>query len=246
MPSTTCYCGTPIAGPDRDAQVAAGVAHFREAHPEVALTEVQIRNHVERADQLTGPSERLTSIGTVEVVPITPDRLDDVLAFFDTDAFADNPNWASCYCMAHHEPDEEAWGRRTWQQNRFDLAERIRNGTTTGTLAYVDGKLAAWLNASPRRAYPEHCTRTAEDDTTGHVECFVVATPYRGHGIARQLLAEALGVLRDQGCSVVTGRPARDPQNAGSAYHGTLPLFRAAGFDVDDTGERRVTVRRRL
>lgn len=246
MPSTRCFCQAEIAGADRDEQVAAGVAHFASAHPQLPLTATQVRNFLEREEQLTGPTARLETIGEIDVVPVTPDRVDDVLAFFDHDAFADNPGWASCYCMAHHEPDEAAWRERPWQQNRADLADRIRAGTTTGSLAYVDGRVAAWCNASPRREFPEHRTGSAEDDTTGHVECFVVAPPYRGHGVARRLLAGALGALADAGCDAVEGRPVQHPRDEKQSYHGTVPLFEGAGFEVGESDGTRVQVRRRL
>ena len=245
MPSTSCFCGFDIAGDDRDAQVATGLAHFTEAHPQLGLTEVNIRSYCERVEQLSGATERLESIGDVSVVPITADRIDDVLAFFDADAFADNPAWASCYCVCHH-VDGATWSQRSWQQNRADLPELIRSGRLTGTLAYVDGKVAAWLNASPRSSYPEHVTGSADDATTGHVECFVVAPPYRGHGIARSLLAEALGVLRDGGCTAVEGHPVAEPRDTGAKYHGTVPLFEGAGFEVGEVVGTRVEVRRAL
>jgi hypothetical protein len=34
----------------------------------------------------------------IEVVGLSPANLQAFLAFFDHDGFADNPEWASCYC----------------------------------------------------------------------------------------------------------------------------------------------------
>ncbi len=35
----------------------------------------------------------------IDVRAISPGQLRDFLAFFDHEAFADNPKWASCYCQ---------------------------------------------------------------------------------------------------------------------------------------------------
>lgn len=235
MPSTRCYCQAELSGDDRDAQVAAAVEHFAAAHPDFPLTEVQIRNYLEREEEQTGSTDRLDEIGDVEIVPIGPERLGDVLAFFDHDAFADNVGWASCYCMAHHVPDAE-WSQRSWQQNRSDIAERITSGTTTGVLAYVDGRLAAWCNASRRDAFPDAAGGSTDDERTGFVACFAVAPPYRGHGLAKRLLTAALDELRRLGLEVVEAHPAVELRGPGSAYRGTVPLYEQAGFTTTAVG----------
>jgi hypothetical protein len=35
----------------------------------------------------------------VQVQPVSPELLPDFLAFFDGEAFADNPKWGFCYCQ---------------------------------------------------------------------------------------------------------------------------------------------------
>ena len=37
--------------------------------------------------------------GPVEIRELTPELLADFLGFFEGEAFADNPGWASCYCQ---------------------------------------------------------------------------------------------------------------------------------------------------
>ena len=110
--------GAEISGADIDEQVAAGVAHFADEHPQIGVTATGVRNFIEREPMLTGGTERLDTLGEVSVVALGPERVDDVLAFFDRDAFADFPGWAGCYCMAHHFPDEAEWADRSWQRNR--------------------------------------------------------------------------------------------------------------------------------
>jgi hypothetical protein len=95
----------------------------------------------------------LSGIGEVTVYPVTEDRVDDWLRFFDRDAFAGNPDWASCYCLEPHVPATSEQPERAWRETRATMAARLRGGTTFGYLAYVDGRLAGWVNASVRSDY---------------------------------------------------------------------------------------------
>lgn len=229
---TTCSCGAVLTGDDLDAVVEMGVGHFGEAHDQLGLNEIQIRNWVEVDQMIDGPKERLDEIGDIEIRLVSPETRDDILEFFDRRAFADNTGWGMCYCMYHHVgggPDGE-WPRRTWQENRSDLATRIDAGSTKGVVAYVDDVLAGWCNASARDQYPFRSE--PPDDGIGYVACFVVAPPYRGHGVQRALLAGAVGMLADAGFETVEGRPIREPKSAGSAFVGTLSLFESQGFEI--------------
>jgi GNAT superfamily N-acetyltransferase len=250
MPSWTCdECKVELAADDFDDHVTMVHGHFTEAHPQYGLTELQVRNYLERMAMLSPDTERLEEIGDVEVVPLGAEHVDDVLAFFDRDAFAGNPAWASCYCMAHHVPggeESDEWGQRSWRDNRHDLSERIRRGDTKGVVAYCDGQLVAWCNASPRCQYPGYARDDGADDTTGVVTCFVVAPTHRGHGLARRMLATALEEFSAAGATAVEAHPANDPQWPGAAYRGTIPLYEEHGFAVVHEGERATVVRRDL
>lgn len=229
---SSCFCGVILTGGDMDALVADGVNHFDSTHAELQLTEIQIRNYLESEKRIDGPVKRLDDIGDVEIRPISSETRDDIIEFFDRRAFADNPAWGMCYCMYHHIGGDASgpWPGRTWQQNRSDLASRIDAGTTTGVVAYVDGVLAGFCNASARS---EYATRSQGDDEgVGAIACFVVAPPYRGHGVQRALLDGAVGQLASLGFEVAEGYPIREPKDSGSAFVGTLGLFEKQGFEV--------------
>lgn len=118
-------CGTEVGGEDLDGLVGAVLNHIREAHPDLELTEGNVREYLEAEDRLSDATERLDEIGAVEIYPVTPGRLDDFLAFFDLDAFAGNPAWAGCYCMCHHVEGAD-WPARRAAENRADMCDRIR------------------------------------------------------------------------------------------------------------------------
>ena len=245
-----CFCGAEIdLGDDRESEVAAWHAHFSEHHPQFGITVTQVRNRIERVEMLAPVGERPAEVGDVEVVDLAPERVDDVLEFFDRHAFADNPNWASCYCMAHHIEGGElgsAWGERTWQQNREELAERIRSGDTSGVLGYVDGALVGWCNSSRREQFPHYATGE-RDDRACVAACFVVRPEFRGRGVGNRLLAAAIDQASRAGLEEMEGRPHPEPPDAGAAYRGTVELFTRMGFErVGDDGSHTAILRRRL
>jgi GNAT superfamily N-acetyltransferase len=215
-----------------DELVSVGVDHWGSIHPEYELTRVSIRNYLEAEQRIDGPTERLDEIGEIVIKSVGTDVADDVLEFFDRRVFAGNPAWGMCYCMFHHLGGRYAgdWPDRTWQQNRADLSVRIDNRGTTGVVAYVDGVLAGWCNASAREAFPS--LTDGADEEIGSIVCFAVAPPYRGHGVSRRLLEAAVQLLAEQGRKVVEAYPVAEPPDGTTAYVGTLALYQEAGFDV--------------
>jgi GNAT superfamily N-acetyltransferase len=235
MTSYTCdFCEQTLDAADEAALIQLVVTHFQEAHSEYGIGETAVRNYFAAFHRLTGATERLDEIGSVETAPVGPERLDDILSFFDRDAFAGMPEWAACYCMYHHLP-HDMWEDRTWEENRGDLGDRITSGATTGVLAYSDGKLIGWCNASLRRELPARAGGTEDDGTVLVTSCFQVAPPYRGHGVARRLLDAAIDLARELGCSAVEGFPNPKPEATNpEAFPGPAALYRSAGFDVED------------
>lgn len=232
MPTSTCVCGARIEAGDVDGLVAGYLKHAADAHPGLDLTEGNVRDYIEAEQRMTGGTERFDDIGAVEVHEATPDRLDDLLRFFDHDAFAGNPAWAGCYCMAHHVSADSDWGGRRAAENRSDLVQRVRSRTTTGLLAYADGRPAAWCNASPRSAFPHYAGRDDHpDDEVGSIVCFVVAPPYRRHGLASRLLEAACGSFASRGFRLAEAYPAPEPRGDAGAYHGPLGMYLGAGFE---------------
>src|SRR5689334_13990190 len=67
------------------------------------------------------------------VKELTPSLRDDFLLFFDHVAFADNPDWADCYCYPYHFAD------RGKAENRRAASNQIEESRIQGFLAYRDG-----------------------------------------------------------------------------------------------------------
>lgn len=228
--SMICHCHAVISAEDTDSLIAPVKSHYDQAHPELRLTMANVRNYLESEDRSTGPTERLETTGEVEVRSITPDSAADVARFFDLDAFPDNPAWGACYCMFFPRggKSNENWGEEPWQENRKDQMARIRSGKTTGMLAYVDGRMVGWCNATARGELPG--LGDGADDGVASVVCFAIAPPYRGHGIATRLLEGVVADFGDLGFARLEAYPVRDPEDERAAFHGSLDLFTRVGF----------------
>ncbi len=187
----------------------------------------------------------------VVVRELTPERLGDYLQFFDNDAFTDNPHWAGCYCMFYHFAGPDGtWANRTGAENRAEKSDLIRAGRAGGLLAYVDGRPVGWCNASRRTdlaALQDSPTLPGEDARDiGSIVCFLVAPGYRRQGIARELLDAACALFEHQGLRIAEAYARKEARSDAEAYHGTVDLYREAGFTEVREQDGFVLMRKRL
>ena len=248
-----CFaCGALVEADDSDACADAFVAHGQQTHtwsyPEEAIRNYA-RNYADATARLTGGTERLSGIAEVIVHPVTDDRIDDWLRFFDHDAFAGNPDWAACYCLEPHVPatpeDPSAHGgrhARPWPQ-------RLRGDTTFGYLAYVGGRPAGWVNASLRSDYGLY--RLVDPDgpeprSVIGVSCFVVAPTIP---TARRRLGAARSRDRDastRGASWIEAYPHNEPERSDAGhFRGPRSMYETRGFQPIEVRERYTVMRRR-
>lgn len=249
---TKCIaCDEVIEAGDLTALGETFLAHVRAAH-ELPYPDTGIRNYAEASQRLTGPSERLDAIGGVAVHPVTEDRLDDWLAFFDHDAFVGTPEWAACYCTEPHVRDPRAPEPEDvphWSANREDMAERLRGGRAYGYLGYVDGRAVGWVNASRRSEYALYRrgpgAEPADEEIVG-VSCFIVSPAYRRHGISGALLDRVIADAADRGAAWVEAYPFKEGAEGDAAnFRGPRSLYDSRGFEQVKERERDVVVRRR-
>lgn len=247
-----CFaCGGVVEAADADAAVDAFVAHGRETHtwsyPEAAIRNYA-RNYAEASERLTGGTERLSEIDGLTVHPIAEDRIDDWLRFFDHDGFAGNPDWAACYCLEPHVPATDEEPERAWRDRRGAMAERLRTGGTFGYLAYVDGRPAGWVNASLRSEYGLYRLVDPggpEARSVIGISCFLIAPPFRRHGVATALLDRVIADASARGASWIEAYPRNEPE-AGDAGHfrGPVSMYEARGFEPIEVRERDTVMRR--
>jgi len=170
------------------------------------------------------------------IVALTPALRDEFLGFFEGEAFADNPRWASCYCQFPQEDHREVdWEARTGAENRTLACDRIDAGTMRGYLALLDGEAVGWCSAGPRvgyRFFDDDPVADADADDVGSVMCFVVAQAHRGQGVARLLLEAALAGFVERGLSMAEAYPNPRATTDAANHFGPMSLYLSAGFAV--------------
>lgn len=180
---------------------------------------------------------------------LSKERIPDYLDYFDSRAFADNPDWGSCYChFLYADINFKSWGQFTAQENREAVIQLIGDDQMRGYLAYVNRKAIGWCNAAPRVLIPA-LKRLPGDkiDQIGSVVCFVIAKEFRHQGIASQLLAAACAGFQEQGLTIAEAYPRPRSKSESSNHYGPLKMYLAAGFEVyrKDPGKRMI-VRKEL
>jgi GNAT superfamily N-acetyltransferase len=92
-----------------------------------------------------------------------------------------------------------------------------------------------------RDLWPEDVERV------GSIGCFVIAKPFRGHGIGTQLLAAVCKGFGGMGLTIAEGYPLPRSKKESSNHFGPLQMFRSAGFEIyKRTAGRRLVVRKNL
>jgi len=181
------------------------------------------------------------SSSTIEIRPLSPERLKDFLALFDGEAFSDNPKWSSCYCQCFYEDHSKVhWAGRMAQENRERACQRTANGSMQGFLAYADDQAVGWCNAAPRQLlHALDAEPVPNPEQVGTILCFLVAPSFRGRGVATALLNAACKGLKAQGLSYVEANPRPDATGPAENHFGPLRMYLAADFTfrrTDDDG----------
>lgn len=211
--------------------------------------EESIRNYAQNVGEatirLTGPTERLDEIGPIEIHKVDESRTADWLQLFDHDGFVDNPDWASCYCLDPHQDTDDA--EPLWTESRAAMVERLKDRSTEGYLAYVDGRPAGWVNASKRSDSPKYGDvdpNGPTPDSAISVSCFVVAPPYRRHGVAEALLDRVLEDASQRATWIEAYPKSHIADTDASNFRGTMAMYTARGFSPIETHSNYVVVRR--
>jgi len=192
---------------------------------------------------------------TLEIVPLTSDRWDDVAALFGEGG---DPKSCSCMYWRIRSKDWSFANVRETREGFHRLVDEARD-PAPGLLAYRDGRAVGWVSVAPRDDY-ERLTNSRvrpkiDDLPVWSVVCFVISKSERGQGLTSLLLDAATAYAVDHGAPGLEAYPV-DPGEgrvpAALGYTGLLSTFTAAGFrvvqeiDSPQSKVRRVIVRRVL
>lgn len=245
-----CVCGTRVSTTGDEEIFTALRRHTDENHAELGITDEQLRGLIARSAGMNDwDGARADLPGEVEIQRLTPGHHEDFFAYFDREAFIDNPAWAGCYCFFYRFcGTQEEWNESTPDKNREAQSAAIADGTATGLLAYSGGSVVAWCHAAPRGDLPLLDAGPTEevDDRIGSIVCFNVSPRYRQQGLAQKLLAAACETFAADGFTVVEAYPALEFKSTAQAYHGSLKMFLDAGFERTGERENMAVVRKKL
>jgi GNAT superfamily N-acetyltransferase len=168
---------------------------------------------------------------TIEVVPATAQRFDDVATMIGPK----RPTSTVCWCLSHR-VDARTNRSLVGPQRGEYVRQLCQRPVAPGVLAYDGGEVVGWAAVAPRSELP-----FARSTKIPHVDdlpvwsawCIRVRPGHRGQGISHALLAGAVDYARSQGAPMIEGYPV---DNEGRkvdltmAFVGTRGLFEAAGF----------------
>jgi GNAT superfamily N-acetyltransferase len=167
---------------------------------------------------------------TIEVVPATPDRWDDVVAILGRGGDV------GCWCQAPR-GIAVGYGKSEPGARKAALRKQLEDEPPAGMLAYVDGEVAGWCGFGPRLRLPRlERSRTipkVDDEPVWSVLCFNILPGFRRRGVAAALLEGVLDYARRSGAPGVEAYPI-DPEggrvDVSFGYVGVTPMFEKLGF----------------
>lgn len=173
----------------------------------------------------------------IETRALSPDTLEDFLHFFDEIAFKDNPDWAWCYCQFFHfGGSDRQWLERDARCNRESAIELTKSGEMTGLLAYSEANPIGWCNFGSKEKYlrlqRDERLWPSLDGKGASIVCFLIASSFRGRGIAKSLLQQACETCWREDFDWIEAYPHKDADSPAKNYHGPLDLYVSEGFSV--------------
>lgn len=206
----------------------------------------------------------------LEIKALTPDLLDAYLDFFDHRAFSDGSPYYPCYCSAFNMRAAEieamkkaaampGGGTESWREAlRASAAKMVKEGKIRGYLAFDGEAAVGWCNANDRMNYdrvgefdldhvPEDRAPAAglKAGQIKSVVCFEISPPYRGMGVAAQLLRRVCADAQGEGYDFVEAYPVEHAQPT-LAFTGPIGLYEKAGFTVCSKTDAAIVMRKAL
>lgn len=174
---------------------------------------------------------------TLEVLPLTPERWDDLVDLFGPGRGANSGCW--CMWTILRGRDFDALSR---DERRRSFETRVAAGPAPGLLMYREAIAVGWVAVGPRPQYERfqlsRISKPLESDTVEPsvnpyaITCFYIRSGYRKSGLMRPLAEAAIDHARKAGADQVDACPI-DPDKPlqwGEGFVGLVSVFRDLGF----------------
>jgi len=145
-----------------------------------------------------------------------------------------------CWCMHwRREKGGKAWEAVKGEPNRKDFKKLVETGKAHGILALDNDKPVGWCSFGKRTDFPRLERTKAYRRDDGHkvwsINCFYIASGYRGRGLGRQMAEVAVKAIRKRKGQLVEAYPVtltKDGNKLPPAFSYTGPerIFQQLGF----------------
>ena len=152
--------------------------------------------------------------------------------------FQKHKGCGGCWCTYHlcSRPEFDHLQR---EERRAVHKELVSSGVATGLVCYLDDIPVGWCQFGPADIF-EHTKRKrtyqAFDKTNPikpdwRITCVFVDKSYRGHGLAKKVLAEAVAAIKEMGGGVAEAFPFVIPGKKIPEYTGSVAMYQEEGFE---------------
>jgi len=168
----------------------------------------------------------------LEFHPVTKERWSDFEKLFESKIAPHN-----CWCTAWRKVEKKET-KPTKKEKKASIELNICKNVPIGIIAYSNNEPMAWCSVAPRETY----RKLGGDETINNVwslVCFFVKRSFRGNGITKLLLAEAINYAINNGAKYIEAYPV-ESDSPSYRFMGFLQTFENADFKfIKKAGTRR-------
>jgi GNAT superfamily N-acetyltransferase len=164
-------------------------------------------------------------------------------------AYFDQPDQGFCFCgFWFFEGTTEAWLRCDPQRNREALTRALSRDEVWGIVALREDRVIGWARLAPTSEVRKLSDLEPDPpDDAASLLCMSVSEDSRGGGVARALLAAAIGEARSRGYAQLRAYPRpEEGLEAGEVWTGPRRLLEAHGWNEVQQGPKRWTFAKAL
>ncbi|MFA5235883.1 MAG: GNAT family N-acetyltransferase [Bacilli bacterium] len=183
----------------------------------------------------------------ITIKRLTLDMFPDYVKLHESVSFEHAPQWQGCYCLYYHSKlSYPEWVTMTKDDKKGLLKKTFEDGLLTGFLAYDGARPVGWLNVNDMGAYVRLAPLLEPYKESGKVAlsiCFLIEKDYRGQGLARRLLDEAIDYYRHQGYESMLSLPTPGEAVGPQRYRGTYNMYIERGYREISPGDQTLVMR---